>query len=1414
MKFNVFCLFFIGFIAQLLFPQNTYFLKYKETVSTEQVNQFVANRNLFSASALENVSISKIDYLAGQLSKGLPTIGNIVKFESSSSLSDSRINDLINSNPEIEYIEKSKVFMLDNSIPNDSLISQQWALSKIDAFSAWNKTKGKDSIVVGVIDTGIDYNHPDLVNKLFYNSGEMGLDGNGKDKKSNGIDDDLNGFIDDYMGWDFTDRVGFPFDPTAGDYLEWDNDPLDQNIYSHGTAVMGIIGAETNNDKGIAGVAPNIKVLNLRAFDPGGYGEEDDVAAAILYAVKMKAKVINMSFGDNSFSYVLRDVIRYAYSQGVVLVASSGNSNSSAPHYPSGYSEVICVGNSTVEDYVASSSNYGSTLDLVAPGTLIMTTIRNYRYSNFNGTSAAAPFISAAAALILSMGDFSNSEVKQILKSTSDDIGEPGWDMRSGAGRLNLNKALTVLSAANVGFKQPTQDYATTKDTISISGSFLSPYFQSCDLAIGEGLNPTKWTYLLTDIKSQVNDSKIFDLVLSKYYSPLRDTTFTLRLIVKQNNGRTIEERVNFHLIRKNPEINLISLVPAFYGEKPTLQAAVYTPDNCIVRMYYKTNSENQFRFVTLDGFTTNNQFVKKLHYGFIPKFFANPGTEYEVFFEAENLVGLKTVIRDTTGTNFFVKTEESILQIPKKEMDFSLPPGSIFDKPLNFLSEFQNEVLIRENSDSKKMFHYKMENNSFVKVDSLEERIPRDFGDFNKNGKKDLLSYWFYYGYVYEQANVNASKLIEKSKSEEQGKVFWPVLASDIDKDNKTEIVTISGDSSINIFRFNNDLTYNFVDTLYNFSPKGFGGNLFDSPNGIVTDLNKDGVNELWFVDTDGDIISYKIASPTNYVPDKVLSTGYYSSSSYISSGDFNGDGKTEIAVLLHSVDEIDIANYHLLIVFNSDYEIIYDRAFIDPANEFNSGFQKSGNGLKFADIDNNGTDELILFVFPYSYIVKKVGNNYQTVFFEEGINSTSILVCDLNQNGIKEIAFPKGNKISFVEFTNADQPNTPTNLLGYSIDSSKIKLEWYSKETTFHIYRSEDSVSFEKIGSSSNKYYFDNNIQLNKRYYYKIQSFSFSFTNQYSDFTKSIQVLHHLPAKMTHIEVNSSNSIIANFDNLINTTILNLNAFKVLNSDNNETLEINSLTPNNQYSYLITLKKGFTEGNYNIFIKELYDAFGSPINNDSLSFNYVPYKESEEFYVESFEIINPYLVKVTFNKNIDSSSALNLSNYSFTPENRINGISFDNTKQNTLYIDLTNGNAVGAVGIEYRLKLVNLYSSYTTGRIKINENSGSIIVLTSQAEDLESVYFYPSPAKINNGDGFLTFANLPNFVEITIWNLSGEKIIELKESDGNGGNRWNLRDESGNLVDSGVYFYRLVRKDGKNNEIENKIGKIAVVK
>jgi subtilisin family serine protease len=479
MKTKLIAAFFL--FSLVTYSQTTYFIKYKDHVPLQQVEEKIQQQSVFSSFQFRPLINNEfiVQPAAGGLNSINDRLARIIKVSFASDIDEGSFLQLLEDQDNIEYVQQQVKYQI-HGIPNDSLVHEQWALSTIKAFDAWEITMGNDSVLVAVIDTGIDYEHPELKNKIYLNQGEIGTDLFGNDKRSNNKDDDGNGFIDDFMGWDFTDRVGFPFDSTGGDYLGWDNDPMDE--HGHGTYIAGILAAETNNVTGIAGAAPNIRILNLRAFDPSGYGEEDDVAAAILYAITMGAKVINMSFGDNSFSYVLRDVIRYAYAQNIVLISSSGNSGSNLPHYPSGYSEVISVGNSTDKDFVAPSSNWGSTIDLVAPGSSILTTAPNNNYALISGTSASSPHVAAAAALILSIHNFTNEEVKQIIKSTCDDIGEPGWDLRSGAGRLNLYRAVSVLAPSRILFHHPRQDYTTLKDTLNINVSILSAYFNNFSL--------------------------------------------------------------------------------------------------------------------------------------------------------------------------------------------------------------------------------------------------------------------------------------------------------------------------------------------------------------------------------------------------------------------------------------------------------------------------------------------------------------------------------------------------------------------------------------------------------------------------------------------------------------------------------------------------------------------------------------------------------------------------------------------------------------------------------------------------------------------------------------------------------------------------------------------------------------------
>ena len=1399
--------------------QSTLFIKFSKETDSSYIKNFISDNipDLRSNSVFK-MAVKSLPW--GQYGSTDDGLDRIVKIITSPDNVNS-LFDLFNNQPGIEYVQVAGVYKVDGNV-NDSLYTSQWSLRKIKADLAWQISQGSDTVLVGVIDTGVDYLHPDLKNKMFYNPGEVGTDNLGRDKKSNGIDDDWNGFVDDYFGWDFTDRVGFPYDSTGGDYLDWDNDPLDQNIFSHGTAVSGIIGAETNNIIGIAGVAPRVKILNLRAFDPDGFGEEDDVASAILYAVSMGAKVINMSFGDYSFSYILRDVIRYAYSKGVVLVASSGNSNSTLPHYPSAYSEVISVGNSTVEDYVAGSSNYGSTLDLVAPGTSVITTIKNGKYSEFNGTSAAAPFVSAAASLLLSLQNFSNEEVKQIIKSSSDDIGTPGWDLRSGSGRLNVYKALQVLGPAAIKFNSPTQDFTTSYDTLEIYATCLSPYFQSVQLFYGYGANPVQWTSLIDNRLNQFSNELIYSLVTKN----MPDTVLTLRLKMTLINSGTLEERINIHVMRNTVEGNIISLFPALYGQSPTIIAAGFTDNPSVMRMFYRKAGNSTYNFITMDGFAINNQFIKDLHFGFIPAGIVKSGTQYEIYFEAEGLNGKVATIQN--GNSPFQLTTTNAFEL-KSYIKYAseATPGVVYKDPIFLSDSSSGSVLIKSPLDnSRTNYLYRFSSNSFNLIDSLIERIPRDFGDFNKNGKKDILSNWGRNTYILEQDSIGSSKFSTKTKYEDSK--YWPIFVRDFTHSNRNQLLTIKNDSTLAVYDINQDLSISGEKLIPNFTPVkpldeytfvAYQTKSFEFPSGEMTDLDNDGKNELWMADADGDILCYNISSDGMFSPDTVRSfrTGFFSSSNYITSGDFNGDDKLDLAVLLHSIEEVDIADYNRLLILtfnNNKPEILYDQAFLDPATEFSVFTKRTYNSLRFVNLDTEQGEELVVAMFPYAYVLKYQNNTGKVIFFDENVNSNAVFSFRPGPAGtLNTFGISTSSEFRILEFDVLNRINTPVITDYYSYDSSSVNLTWESLYNQFYIFRGNSRDFLTPIGLTSDHSYRDTTVLPGQDYFYYITAVD---PLDPSVWAKSdiIKVFHHPPSEMKGITVNSRNSVSVQFSDKMSNVITDLRSIFAIDS-NNLIIYPNSVASLTQYSYLVTFKDNLADGAYKLTLSGLRDLYKSFVKKDTLNFSVASLPAQSEFYISSFEIRDPYTVEIRFNLNADPVSAQSTVNYEVLPGNSVSSAVIKTNDSSTVILSLNGGKPVGAVGQEYTLNIKNVFSSLASGYVRINAGAGSSIVLASNKNNLSEVFVYPSPVKLGNTpDRRLTFANLTRFAKISIWNLAGDKITDLEEKDGNGGVSWNLIDSSGKEITSGIYLYRIVMLNSSGEEIENKIGKFAVVK
>jgi len=334
--------------------------------------------------------------------------------------------------PDVEYVEPNYRFSV-NARPNDPSFSLQWALQNtgdeggvpgadVGATSAWDVQTGSPSVIVAVIDTGVDGSHPDLAGNLWSNAGEI---------PANGIDDDSNGYIDDVNGYDFADRDGTPDD-----------------LHGHGTHVAGIVAAAGNNSTGVAGVAWRAQIMSLKFMGAGGSGDTSDAIDAILYAASKGARILNNSWGGYIYSQALRDAIASADDAGILFVAAAGNNNNNndvTPMYPASYdlATVISVAATTRFDAKAGFSNYGqATVDIGAPGEEIYGLAPGGQYTYRSGTSMAAPHVAGAAALLLShFPTLSASQLKAMLLDRSDQTPAMHGITLTGA-RLNVHSAL------------------------------------------------------------------------------------------------------------------------------------------------------------------------------------------------------------------------------------------------------------------------------------------------------------------------------------------------------------------------------------------------------------------------------------------------------------------------------------------------------------------------------------------------------------------------------------------------------------------------------------------------------------------------------------------------------------------------------------------------------------------------------------------------------------------------------------------------------------------------------------------------------------------------------------------------------------------------------------------------------------
>jgi subtilisin family serine protease len=337
------------------------------------------------------------------------------------------ICDRLNKDPEVEYAQPNYIYHTCGE-PNDPEFPDQYAHQLIQMSEAWDISTGSHDVVVAVLDTGVDVNHPDLRDNIWINEDEI---------PNNDVDDDENGYIDDIYGWNFEDDSN-EVTPEGTDWL---------GLNGHGTQVSGVIAAVGNNGEGVTGVNWHCSIMALRLSLEL---TSEEVAAALDYAAANGADVLNMSFGGDEFGpegdLIVKEAIDNAFAEGVLLSASAGNDDTAKTNYPAAYYNVMAVASTNGEDMKTGHSSFGTWVDITAPGTDIVTTDLGNEYIATAGTSFSSPYVAAVGALVKAYRpELTHVEIRAILENTTDPVyygdiePEKGY---IGTGRVNAYEAL------------------------------------------------------------------------------------------------------------------------------------------------------------------------------------------------------------------------------------------------------------------------------------------------------------------------------------------------------------------------------------------------------------------------------------------------------------------------------------------------------------------------------------------------------------------------------------------------------------------------------------------------------------------------------------------------------------------------------------------------------------------------------------------------------------------------------------------------------------------------------------------------------------------------------------------------------------------------------------------------------------
>jgi len=1451
---------------------NELLLKLKPTTSKKTLDAFelslsskTSGQVRLGKTVLQNVVLRSLSPTSSSERVGLKTktptgIERIYALRFDQAVSIDQAAQALSQNPDVEYVQRNHLYQLDGgdalntaarqrindwSVPNDSAYASQWNLQTIRAEGAWRTTKGSPTVKIGIVDTGIDYTHPDLIPNLFINAAEdrnrngtfepwdarerrnkqtFLLDPNGITGDFDGIDQDNNGYADDVIGWDFVDQ---PFNVDAlgsgfSDFRDADPDPFDDNF--HGTACAGIAAATTNNKIGIAGIAPNCKLVALRVFSAfGGYGgdvaSDKDIASALIYAADNGIRVLNMSFGDVVLSPVMRDAVQYAYSKGVVMCASAGNAGGFEQRYPAGYDEVIATAATTRFDDVTQFSTRGIRVDLAAPGEGIVTTypfFRNFYTGAFGGTSAAAAHSSGAAALVLSRyPTYTPEQVRGVLVSTADDIDDSGWDAATGGGRLNLERALESIGTPIAKILSPNYDtgiFPTTTARVAIIGTATSPQFQNYDVQFRAGLRDGgAWQSVQTSTRQRINDTLAVWNVAA-----LADTEYVVRLLVREQNGRTVENRVRYILDRTPPRLSNVAAGDVIINDQRGILIEGATDDLAEATLFFKPKNTGAFQPLRLP-------FVRKTHFQLLTRNDLQPNIEYEAYLEAKNLAGLTTRSQTITFT-----LNGEIFQPPtfgqtlfRNREDLRLPVGYFFKDPQDFNRNGRREVVMNEGLPlqglkfgSLKRFEYN--GSRFILLDSFPQPyIPRSIADLDADGRLELLAQSGGRTILFGQSAPTASPFSQLRFADTTSRNFWGAAIADTKGNGERQLIA------------RNDTAYFIVNrafqrtaTLPNPVRRAKDGTrpAFEEPKVIVEDFDGDRNPELLFGDFDGNFIIYEYAGVGDAYNQTWLNRTPYIGGNFVLSGNFCNNGKRQFLTAAHAdLNSNSLRDYDVPVWFvqiwqasgDNQYEKVWEQRFYNYRAK--TAFESA---MTNGDVDRDGVDELLILAYPNLYVFKwnQAERTFKPFWIFPAATAQELMVADVDGNGLNEIYFSDDLRSYAFEFQNSRLPLAPVGVAIEPLGTAAVQLSWNRNNDAreYRLYRG-DYANFPSYpfrlsfrASTGDTVFIDRQVQQNRVYVYAVTAWNGSLESDTSAYLFGVP--KRLP-QLSSAQYDADENLRLSFSDQLQDTPLNAAWFEIQKlGQTSIRFPTSAILARGARDVVLPFRMApLDTGRYTVRVSNVRDVFGARLDSNARAATFTVSRTAQQpFFITERRLISPRDVEITLNKSIDGASARVLSNYDVKPSGRVSSVSM-NEAQNKLRLTI-DGRPIGALGVTVSLILKNLRSA--DGSVIDTVSGGNVASFSEFKNDLSEVFTYPNPYRKNEA-AFVTFANLTRRAVIEIFTLNGRVIKRIEHDGETGGARWALDTDNGEQVASGIYLYR-VTADG----VPEKIGKLAVVR